>query len=112
MHWKRKYRIDCPAALERIREDCPITVKDDKGDTSALIAQTTASFITCMNIIQDLVTLSISFLLCCLVEIAGKIEIKSLFWTTFMFNFGMTFPTMIVIQSVVLHAQVPLGRKS
>lgn len=45
----RKYRLDCPAALERIREDRPITVKDDKGNTSALIAQTTASFITCMN---------------------------------------------------------------
>lgn len=27
----RKYHIQCPAALERIREDRPITVKDDKG---------------------------------------------------------------------------------
>ena len=26
-----KYRLDCPAALERIREDRPITIKDDKG---------------------------------------------------------------------------------
>ena len=45
----RKYRLDCPAALERIREDRPITVKDDKGNTSTLIAQTVAIFITCMN---------------------------------------------------------------
>ena len=27
----KKYRLDCPAALERIREDRPITIKDDKG---------------------------------------------------------------------------------
>jgi len=45
----RKYRLDCPAALERIREDRPITIKDDKGNTSTLIAQTVAIFITCMN---------------------------------------------------------------
>jgi ESCRT-I complex subunit VPS28 len=28
----RKYRLDCPAALERIKEDRPITIKDDKGN--------------------------------------------------------------------------------
>lgn len=28
----KKYRIQCPAALERIREDRPITVRDDNGN--------------------------------------------------------------------------------
>ena len=44
-----KYRLDCPAALERIREDRPITIKDDKGNTSKLIAEIVALFITCMD---------------------------------------------------------------
>ena len=26
-----KYRLDAPAALERIKEDRPITIKDDKA---------------------------------------------------------------------------------
>lgn len=30
--------MDCPAALERIKEDRPITIKDDKGNTSKCIA--------------------------------------------------------------------------
>ncbi|XP_059148053.1 uncharacterized protein LOC131935586 [Physella acuta] len=34
----KKYRLDCPAALERIKEDRPITIKDDKGNTSKCIA--------------------------------------------------------------------------
>jgi len=42
----RKYRMDCPAALVRINEDRPITIKDDKGNTSKLIAETVALFIT------------------------------------------------------------------
>lgn len=45
----RKYHLDCPAALERIREDRPITIKDDKGNTSKLIAETVALFITAMD---------------------------------------------------------------
>ncbi len=28
----QKYRLHCPAALERIREGRPITVKDDRGN--------------------------------------------------------------------------------
>lgn len=45
----RKYRLDCPAALERIREDRPITIKDDKGNTSKLIAEIVALFITTLD---------------------------------------------------------------
>ena len=41
----RKYRLDCPAALVRIKEDRPITVKDDKGNQTRLIAETVALFI-------------------------------------------------------------------
>ena len=43
------YRLDCPAALERIREDRPITIKDDKGNTSKVIASAVALFITLMD---------------------------------------------------------------
>ena len=42
----RKYRMDCPAALVRIKEDRPITVKDDRGNTQKMIADTVALFIT------------------------------------------------------------------
>lgn len=33
-----KYRLHCPAALERIREGRPITAKDDKGNLLKNIA--------------------------------------------------------------------------
>lgn len=33
-------QLDCPAALERIKEGRPITIKDDKGNTSKAIADT------------------------------------------------------------------------
>ena len=44
-----KYRLDAPAAVERIKEDRPITIKDDKGNTSKLIAEIVALFITAMD---------------------------------------------------------------
>lgn len=45
----KKYRLDCPAALERIKEDRPITIKDDKGNTSKCIADIVSLFITIMD---------------------------------------------------------------
>lgn len=42
----RKYRFECRAALDRIREDRPITIKDDKGNTHACIAEIVSAFIT------------------------------------------------------------------
>ncbi|KAF5279534.1 hypothetical protein FQR65_LT03356 [Abscondita terminalis] len=45
----RKYRLDCPAALERIKEGHPITIKDDKGNTSKCIADIVSLFITLMD---------------------------------------------------------------
>jgi len=44
-----KYRLNCPAALERIREDRPITIKDDKGNTSKCIADIVSLCITLMD---------------------------------------------------------------
>ena len=44
-----KYRLDAPAAVEKIKEDRPITIKDDKGNTSKLIAEIVALFITTMD---------------------------------------------------------------
>uniref|UniRef100_R4G5A9 Vacuolar protein sorting-associated protein 28 homolog n=1 Tax=Rhodnius prolixus TaxID=13249 RepID=R4G5A9_RHOPR len=43
------YRLDCPAAMERIKEDRPITIKDDKGNTSKCIADIVSLFITLMD---------------------------------------------------------------
>ena len=40
-------QLDCPAALERIKEGRPITIKDDKGNTSKAIADT-VSVSTCV----------------------------------------------------------------
>jgi len=45
----RKCKLDCPAALERIKEDRPITIKDDKGNTSKCIADIVSLFITIMD---------------------------------------------------------------
>lgn len=45
----KKFRLDCPAALERIKEDRPITIKDDKGNTSKCIAEIVSLFITIMD---------------------------------------------------------------
>jgi ESCRT-I complex subunit VPS28 len=45
----KKFRLECPAALERIREDRPITIKDDKGNTSKCIADIVSLFITVMD---------------------------------------------------------------
>lgn len=45
----RSFRLDCPAALERIKEDRPITIKDDKGNTSKCIADIVSLFITLMD---------------------------------------------------------------
>ena len=33
------HQMNCPAAMERIREDKPITIRDDKGNTSRCIAE-------------------------------------------------------------------------
>lgn len=48
----RKYRFECPAALERIRDDRPITIKDDKGNTHACIAEIVTTFITILDRIK------------------------------------------------------------
>lgn len=45
----RRFRLDCPAALERIREDRPITIKDDKGNINKFIADIVSLFITLMD---------------------------------------------------------------
>jgi len=45
----RMYKLECPLALQRIREDKPITIRDDKGNTSKCIADIVALFITLMD---------------------------------------------------------------
>ena len=42
-------QLDCPAALERIKEGRPITIKDDKGNTSKAIADTVSVSEFCKN---------------------------------------------------------------
>lgn len=45
----KRYLLDCPAALERIKEGRPITVKDDRGNISKSIAEIVSLFITIMD---------------------------------------------------------------
>jgi len=45
----RKCKMNCPAAMDRIREDKPITIRDDKGNTSRCIAEIVSLFITVMD---------------------------------------------------------------
>ncbi|XP_059055808.1 vacuolar protein sorting-associated protein 28 homolog [Achroia grisella] len=44
-----KYRLDCLAALERIKENKPNLIKDDKGNTNKYIAEIVSLFITLMD---------------------------------------------------------------
>ncbi|CAL2028514.1 hypothetical protein CAEBREN_31896 [Caenorhabditis brenneri] len=45
----KKYRLHCPAAIERIREGRPITVKDDQGNVLRHIASIVELFITFLD---------------------------------------------------------------
>ncbi|KFP81264.1 Vacuolar protein sorting-associated protein 28, partial [Acanthisitta chloris] len=42
-------QLDCPLAMERIKEDRPITIKDDKGNLNRCIADIVSLFITIMD---------------------------------------------------------------
>ncbi|CAH2097320.1 unnamed protein product [Euphydryas editha] len=44
-----KFRLDCPAALERIQENKPNLIKDDKGNTNKYIAEIVSLYITLMD---------------------------------------------------------------
>ncbi|XP_060807278.1 vacuolar protein sorting-associated protein 28 homolog [Amyelois transitella] len=44
-----KFRLDCLAALERIKENKPNLIKDDKGNTNKYIAEIVSLFITLMD---------------------------------------------------------------
>ena len=45
----KRYLLDCPAALERIKEGRPLTVKDDGGNIQKSIAEIVSLFITIMD---------------------------------------------------------------
>lgn len=45
----RKCRLDCPAALERIKEDRPLPIQGEKGNESKCIADIVSLFITIMD---------------------------------------------------------------
>ncbi|CAF0743339.1 unnamed protein product [Adineta ricciae] len=45
----RKYKLDCPAAVLRIHEGRPITVRDDRGNINKAIAETVSLFINLMD---------------------------------------------------------------
>jgi len=45
----KKYRMNCPAALERIQEDKPITLKDNDTKSRKHIADVVSLFITIMD---------------------------------------------------------------
>ncbi len=44
-----RYMLHCPAAMERIKEGRPITVRDNRGNISKTIAETVSLFITVMD---------------------------------------------------------------
>uniref|UniRef100_A0A1I7UZU3 Vacuolar protein sorting-associated protein 28 homolog n=2 Tax=Caenorhabditis tropicalis TaxID=1561998 RepID=A0A1I7UZU3_9PELO len=48
----KKYRLHCPAAIERIREGRPITVKDDQGNALKHIASIVEQFITNLDALR------------------------------------------------------------
>ena len=48
----KRYLMDCPAALQRIKEGKPITLKDDKGNIRKFIADAVSLFITTIDRIR------------------------------------------------------------
>lgn len=48
----KEYYLDCPAALQRIEEGKPITVKDDQGNIKREIADVTSLYITLCDRLQ------------------------------------------------------------
>ena len=48
----KNYTLQAPLALERIRADRPLNIKDDKGNTKKLIAEITGSYITTSNFLE------------------------------------------------------------
>uniref|UniRef100_UPI00358DFA62 vacuolar protein sorting-associated protein 28 homolog n=1 Tax=Myxine glutinosa TaxID=7769 RepID=UPI00358DFA62 len=44
-----KFKLDCPLAMERIKEERPITIRDDKGNLNRCIADIVSLFITVMD---------------------------------------------------------------
>ncbi len=47
--FSKKYLLHCPAAIERIQEGRPITIKDDRGNLSKSIFEIVSLFITVMD---------------------------------------------------------------
>lgn len=47
--FSKKYLLHCSAALERIKEGRPITIKDDRGNISKSIFEIVSTFITIMD---------------------------------------------------------------
>ncbi|VDL94347.1 unnamed protein product, partial [Schistocephalus solidus] len=45
----KKYKMDCPAAFECIKEGHPLTIKDDKGNVGKCIADSVHLFITILD---------------------------------------------------------------
>ncbi|KRZ59193.1 Vacuolar protein sorting-associated protein 28 -like protein [Trichinella nativa] len=48
-YFMKAFEMNCPSALERIKDGKPITIKDDKGNTSKCIADIVSLFITIMD---------------------------------------------------------------
>lgn len=64
-----RFKLDCPAAMERIKEDRPITIREDKGNTSKLYVHLSMNlckflgilfFYFLFNSIADIVSLFIT----------------------------------------------------
>ena len=49
-----QYGLDCRLAMARIKEDRPITQRDDKGNFNVLIGEIVALFITIQGMIHNL----------------------------------------------------------
>lgn len=45
----KKYMLNCPSAMERIKEGRPSTIRDNRGNISKAIAETVSLFITVMD---------------------------------------------------------------
>ena len=55
-----KYRLDCRLAMARIKEDRPITQRDNKGNFNALIGEIVALFITIQGLKKYIFYMKIS----------------------------------------------------
>lgn len=105
---KYSLQLDCPLAMERIKEDRPITIKDDKGNLNRCIA----------DIVSVCCTVLFSGLLSskkegeCLIDVSSHLGLMTVLggqpaWLSTVFNSSNSIRNSPVIECRLIRLPVP-----